>query len=405
MRPKWIAAAATAMSLFTTQAGASFERPLKKTLTLKRGDTLLELLQNQKIRPSEAAPAVEAFVPLLDLSSLKPSQKVDVSLGAKDRNGFRELRTVAITSPNKQVFVFKEKAGSFSGRAKDTALEKRAGAVRADFEVQTTPYDDGLRAGIPEEAISEMLRLLSFHMDIQRQIDQGDRFAALYEMKTVSDAAGNRKVPQIISFTLTPKAGEKVSIYRFRDENGKDGYYFDDGRGVERSMLQTPVEAKRISSRFGMRRHPIAGYTKMHKGVDFAAPTGTPVYASGDGTVEFTGRMSGYGKIVELKHDAGMGTKYAHLSRIAEGLTPGASVKQGQIIGYVGSTGSATGPHLHYEVLQNNVQINPLSVANAPTRRLTGLALDIFRSYKAQVGALYASDETVSTYALASSER
>jgi murein DD-endopeptidase MepM/ murein hydrolase activator NlpD len=143
--------------------------------------------------------------------------------------------------------------------------------------------------------------------------------------------------------------------------------------------LRTPIDGARLSSRFGMRRHPILGYNRMHKGVDFAAPTGTPIYAAGEGRVDVAKRHGGYGKYIRIRHTGEYSTAYAHLSAFAKGIAPGRRVRQGQVIGYVGTTGRSTGPHLHYEVLRNNAQINPLQIKQPPNQQLAGADLERFR--------------------------
>ena len=157
-------------------------------------------------------------------------------------------------------------------------------------------------------------------------------------------------------------SGAAKPLYRFELRPGKTDYFDDTGRSAKRPLLRTPIDGARLSSRFGKRRHPILGYTKMHRGVDFAAPTGTPIYAAGDGVIAFRGRKSGYGKYIRIRHAGGFNSAYAHMSRFRKGVTQGSRVKQGQVIGYVGSTGRSTGPHLHYEILARGRQVNPLTI-------------------------------------------
>ena len=156
--------------------------------------------------------------------------------------------------------------------------------------------------------------------------------------------------------------GREIAIYRFEDRHGRADFYDEKGRSIRKALLRTPMDGVRISSGFGMRRHPVLGYSKMHKGIDFAAPTGTPIYAAGDGVVEKGGRYSSYGNYVRIRHNNNIKTAYAHLSRYGSNIRPGTRVKQGQVIGYVGTTGRSTGPHLHYEIMLNGAHVNPQSV-------------------------------------------
>jgi murein DD-endopeptidase MepM/ murein hydrolase activator NlpD len=179
-----------------------------------------------------------------------------------------------------------------------------------------------------------------------------------------------------------------VEAFRFKTRDGQVQYYDRQGRSLRKSLLKTPVDGARLSSRFGNRRHPVLGYTRMHKGVDFAAPTGTPIYAAGDGVVVMAGPYSAYGNYVRIRHTREFETAYGHMSRIATGIRSGVRVRQGQVIGYVGSTGMSTGPHLHYEVLQAGRQVNPLRVTVTVAEQLEGRDLEAFRQRVADIDGL-----------------
>lgn len=180
-------------------------------------------------------------------------------------------------------------------------------------------------------------------------------------------------------------------MYRFQPNPDEPAEYFDSkGESAKGLLMKTPVDGARISSGFGSRFHPILGYTRMHKGVDFAVPTGTPVMAAGSGTIQFMGRASGYGNFVKINHGNGYSTDYGHLSRFAPGMRSGARVRQGQVFAYSGMTGMATGPHLHYEILVNNVQVNPLKVKMAQGRQLAGKLLDTFRAKRQEIDKMIA---------------
>lgn len=179
-------------------------------------------------------------------------------------------------------------------------------------------------------------------------------------------------------------SGKSMPIYRYEDSKGNVDYYGPDGQSVRKALLQTPIDGARISSGFGMRHHPVLGYSKMHKGVDFAARRGTPVMAAGDGIVERASRFGSYGNYIRIRHNSTYKTAYAHLKGFAKGIRKGVRVRQGQIIGYVGTTGRSTGPHLHYEVLANNKQVNPKSAKLPAGRKLAGKELKTFQAQLAE---------------------
>ena len=181
-------------------------------------------------------------------------------------------------------------------------------------------------------------------------------------------------------------SGKEFSVYRFKtDDDGFTDYYDEKGRSVKKTLMRTPIDGARLTSGFGKRKHPTLGYTKMHRGVDFGARSGTPIMAAGNGTVEFAARNGGYGNYVRIRHNSEFKTAYAHMRKFGKGVRKGARVKQGQVIGYVGTTGRSTGPHLHYEVHKDGRQINPLSVKLPAGRKLGGKMLAAFNAYTGQV--------------------
>jgi len=184
--------------------------------------------------------------------------------------------------------------------------------------------------------------------------------------------------------------GKEISLYRFKDQKNNIGYYSKDGKSIEKALMKTPINGARLSSSFGLRKHPILGYNKLHQGTDFAAPKGTPVMASGSGTIEMASWNGAYGKYVRIRHNSTYKTAYAHLSRFGKKIRRGAKVQQGQIIGYVGSTGRSTGPHLHYEVLVQNKRVNSQRLKLPSGKNLAGKEMQIFENTKAQIEELRA---------------
>jgi murein DD-endopeptidase MepM/ murein hydrolase activator NlpD len=215
-------------------------------------------------------------------------------------------------------------------------------------------------------------------VDFQREVKAGDKFDLLYT--TYVDETGAAIKGGDIQYAELTLRRAKKPLYRFATADGVTDYYTPKGWSGKRQLMRTPVDGARLSSKFGMRRHPVLGYTKMHKGVDFAAPKGTPVMASGNGVVKMARWHGGYGNFIELVHTNSYSTGYGHLSRIARGIRPGVRVRQGQVIAYVGSTGRSTGPHLHYEVMLKSKQINPMGVKLPTGRELTGKDLLAFQA-------------------------
>ena len=227
--------------------------------------------------------------------------------------------------------------------------------------INSSLYASAIKSGMPENTLLEMISLLGFSVDFQREIRQGDSFEVLYtkEIDILKNKIIKSKPITYVSITLS---GEKLSFFNYNDKHGFPQYYDENGKSSKRTIMKTPINGARLSSRYGVRKHPVLGYTKMHRGLDFAAPSGTPVFAAGDGVVEKAGWNGTYGKYIKIRHTGTYKTAYAHLSSINKNVKIGRRVLQGKTIGYVGSTGRSTGPHLHYEVLLNNKQVNPMNI-------------------------------------------
>ncbi len=242
-------------------------------------------------------------------------------------------------------------------------------------EIKTSLYKAMKDQGLSEIVINEIIRIYSFDVDFQRDIYEGDNF----EMLFVKKVNNNGKTIQIEDpkYLMLSSRGTPLIYYLY--DNGEFSEYFDEkGKGMTKSLMKTPINGARLSSSYGMRKHPISGYNKMHKGVDFAAPTGTPIFAAGNGVVEYVGRNGGYGKYIRIRHDGTYKTAYAHLNGYKKGISSGVRVKQGDVIGYVGSTGKSTGPHLHYEIIVNGKQINPATLKLPSGRKLNEQQLNEF---------------------------
>jgi len=229
-----------------------------------------------------------------------------------------------------------------------------------------------------------MIRMFSYKVDFQRDLHPGDKFEVFYDYYYTPE--GQPAKYGSISYAMMTLAGRQIPMYRFQPDPNEPPEYFDaKGESARGMLMKTPVDGARISSGFGSRFHPVLGYTRMHKGVDFAVPTGTPVMSAGAGTVKFMGRASGYGNFVMINHGNGYATAYGHLSRFAPGMRQGARVRQGQVFAYSGNTGITTGPHLHYEIRLNSAQVNPLRVKIAQGRQLSGKLLARFLATRMEI--------------------
>jgi murein DD-endopeptidase MepM/ murein hydrolase activator NlpD len=236
--------------------------------------------------------------------------------------------------------------------------------------IKSSLFRAAQKDNIEAEVIVEFARIFGFEIDFQRDIRKNDIFQIVYN-KYVDDDGELQKNGKII-YAYMKNKGREIELYRFVDQKGIAGYYQTNGKSIEKALMKTPINGARLSSTFGMRKHPILGYNKMHRGTDFAAPKGTPIMASGSGTVEVVKWWGAYGKYIRIKHNTKYKTAYAHLNSYARGIRPGAKVRQGQIIGYVGSTGRSTGPHLHYEVLVNGKRKNSQRLKLPSGRTLRG---------------------------------
>jgi murein DD-endopeptidase MepM/ murein hydrolase activator NlpD len=252
-------------------------------------------------------------------------------------------------------------------------------------------FNAGVQAGVPHDLLLETIKVLSFEVDFQRDIRAGDQFELFYDIYRDDD--GEMAKSGAIDFAKLTLSGKAMSFYRFTPKSGVADLFSADGKSIRRALLQTPVDATRISSGFGMRRHPILGYSTLHRGVDFAAASGSPVQAAGDGVVVAAGPFGSYGNYVRIKHDSSYSTAYAHLQRFARGVRVKSRVHQGEIIGYVGATGRATGPHLHYEVLKNDVQLNPRGLRLPSGETLSGDDMKRFKAQQQDIDALRAGQE------------
>lgn len=355
----------------------------RRQVRVRKGDTLMKLLHRNRVPRSDAANAIAALRKVTDPRKLHIGQTInlrftaDPKQDAPDQNGRDIFIGLAYEpAPDHIVSAGRRWDGSFGAVRHDKALTKIA--VRKGAPIGTSLYLNALRAGIPAAVVVEMIRIFSFDVDFQRDIQRHDSFEVMYEQ--FNDAASNPIRLGNVTYASLTLSGVKLSLYRYQPKKGVVDYFNEKGESMRKSLMRTPIDGARLTSRFGRRRHPILGYNRLHRGIDFGAPRGTPIMAAGSGTIARAGWNGAYGRYIRIHHNSTYNTAYAHLSRLARGIRRGKRVKQGQIIGYVGSSGRSTGPHLHYEVLVRNRRVNPLKLRLPTGRKLKGEELAQFRT-------------------------
>jgi murein DD-endopeptidase MepM/ murein hydrolase activator NlpD len=367
---------------------------------LGSGDTLAALLTRANVNAGEAGAALDQLRSVYDVRRLKPGQSVRIHRewpAGQDKSA-HEGRFAGfdfIPVPEQKIIVRRTDHQSFTAIKRDRLLTDRH--FLSDSLINSSVYEAARGGGMSPNLVVELIRLFSFAIDFQRDIREGDQLEVLYTRRF--DA--NNQVAQEgdIIFAALTNRGKRYAYWRMPQADGSHSYFDANGQSVQRLLMRTPVDGARLSSRFGMRRHPILGYTRLHRGLDFAAPKGTPIYAAGDGTIQRLGRFGNNGKYIRIKHRNGYETAYAHMNSFARRLKKGSRVKQGQVIGTVGRTGLATGPHLHYEVLHYNKPVNPRELNVPPQRNLNADALEGLARLKAEtadrVSGLATSDNSV----------
>lgn len=357
--------------------------PVTAELEIEKGQTLAGLLQEAGLSGDDAYDVVKSISEYADPRKILPGQKLRVRMeprkeaqeAEENKGGFILTDLVMPIDKLKYVSLKRDNAGYVS-KVHEKKMEKVA---RAGYTtIESSLYGSAARSGIPSPVIAEVIRIYSWDIDFQRDIRKGDKIEVLYDAYETEEG-DTVKYGDIVYANLTI-GGKSVPLYKFTMDNGRNDYFDPKGQSIKKTLMKTPIDGGRITSGFGMRKHPILGYNKMHKGVDFGAPVGTPVYAAGDGTIEQIGRSGGYGNYIRIRHNGLIKTAYGHLHNFARGLKQGSRVGQGDVIAYVGATGRATGPHLHYEVLVSGAQVNPNSVDLPTGEQLVGKELKRFKN-------------------------
>ena len=357
--------------------------PKFKTINhkVKQGETFDDILKAYDIESSEIQQIKNELSKKINLNKLNTNQKIQINLD-QSNNLIKEF--IFRLSNTEKIYLKKNtETDKFNQQIILTKLKKNI--VYKENIILNSLYKSAVSEKIPANIIVEFARIYGFQVDFQRDIRKKDSFQIMYEVylddKKKVIETGN------ILFSNLKLTGEDNSLYYF-DKKGSEGHYDKNGKSVKKALMKTPINGARLSSPFGMRKHPIDGFNKMHRGTDFAAPMGTPIMASGNGVVKKAGWCGGGGNCVVIRHNSTYQTVYAHMSKFASGIRSGVRVKQGQTIGYVGSTGKSTGPHLHYEVIVNGKRINSQKLKLPSGKILKNEERKIFETKKIKLDVL-----------------
>ena len=348
---------------------------------VREGETFTSILDFYSLDKKEILLIKGKINEKINLNKLNTNQKILFTVDQTD-NSIKEF-IFQISNKERIILTQDSENKNFNQEIVLTKLEKKI--IYNENSISSSLYKSAVDQRVPINIIIEFARIYGFQVDFQRDIRKKDKFQIMYE----AFVDENKKLIETgnILFANLILSGEDNSLFYF-DEEGNAGHYDKNGRSVEKALMKTPINGARLSSPFGMRKHPIDGFNKMHKGTDFAAPMGTPIMASGSGVVKKAGWCGGGGNCVVIKHNSTYQTIYAHMSKFANGIRGGVRVKQGQTIGYVGSTGKSTGPHLHYEVLINGKRVNSQTLKLPSGKILKGENRKIFETKKIKLNVL-----------------
>ena len=340
-------------------------------LSLRAGEGIGALLRRGGYDPIKISGAVNAITGKANLRRLQIGTEFQVA-----DQGFRFM-----AKPGRDVFVIQHPN---SGWLALTALRPIESYV-SFFQgaVDGSIYKSAMAAGVSESAYTDYVRIMGFSVDFQREIRTGDRFELLYE--TDRDSIDGKRIGGRLHYAGLVLSDRSLGFFRYDEADDVVGWYDEEGNSAERTLIRTPITGARLSSSFGQRKHPVSGFNAMHKGVDFAAPAGTPIIAAGSGVILESGWKGSFGRYIRIKHNATYDTAYAHMRSISPQIRVGTHVKQGEVIGFVGSTGRSTGAHLHYEILVNNRQVNPMTVRLPTGKRIDSHHFEAFKQIVAKI--------------------
>jgi len=355
-----------------------------REMRVGNGETLAGLLSRAGASSSDANAVLTSIADVYNPRRLRPGQAI--SLYFQRDGGEARLTGVAFRSePGASVAANRTAAGGFEAREVQMPLTFEIARIAAP--VETSLYASALQLGATDREVAALADAFSYDVDFQRDVRPGDNFELVFE-RFYDDEGNTVRTGDLLFVSLESSRGSREFYQFMAPGDSRPDWYDSDGKSARRFLMKTPINGARLSSGYGMRRHPILGYSRMHRGTDFAAPTGTPILAAGDGTIVRAGPFSSFGNYIRIRHANGYETAYAHMSRFARGMRAGTRVRQGQVIGHVGTTGRSTGPHLHYEVMRRGQQVNPMSLRVANGRNLTGRSLELFMIERERINTL-----------------
>ena len=355
----------------------------KVEIKARNRDSIQRILYDQKISPTEVNNVLNALRREYNVGTLRNDQKVYLVIKREKNGNFVSRLTVNIDNIT-TVHVFLNKDNVYETKRVTKILTKKNHLV--ETTIDRGIYRTAKQSGIENSIVAQFARLYGFEVDFQRDLKKNDKIKIFYE-RYLDDDGVSQKTGNIIYSEIT-NVEKNIILYRYEYPNGSIAYFTPEGKSIEKSLMRTPINGAKLSSRYGFRIHPIIGYNQMHQGTDFAAPTGTPIMASGSGTIEYSGWKGGYGKFISIRHSPVYQTNYAHLQDYAKGIRRGVKVQQGQVIGYLGSTGSSTGPHLHYEVVVNGRKENSQTLKLPSAAPLEGNNKNFFEIQKRNIDNL-----------------
>jgi murein DD-endopeptidase MepM/ murein hydrolase activator NlpD len=348
---------------------------------IKSGETFDKILNNYQIDKEEIIAIKNSISQKVNLNKMNTKQNIQFSLD-QTNNKINEF-TFQISNSQKIYLTRNYEDGRFNQKIISIKLDKKI--IYKENIILQSLYKSATDQNIPANTIIEFARIYGFQVDFQRDIRKRDKFQIMYEV-FLDEKKEIVEIGEIL-FVNLKLSGQDNRLYYFSKKES-EGHYDKNGKSVQKALMKTPINGSRLSSSFGMRKHPIDGFNKMHRGTDFAAPKGTPIMASGNGIIKKAGWCGGGGNCVKIKHNSTYETIYAHMSKFARGIKSGVRVKQGQIIGYVGSTGKSTGPHLHYEVIVNGKKVNSQKLKLPSGKILKGKERELFETIKIKLDVL-----------------
>ena len=348
---------------------------------IRAGETFDNILEQYSIKQSDIFTIKNTLSKKVNLNKLNTDQKIHLTIDQTDNTIIKFLFQIS----NKERIILTQdfQKKSFNQKVVLTKLKKEI--IYKENTILQSLYKSAINKKIPANVITEFARVYGFQVDFQRDIKKQDRFQIMYEIFT--DEKKRLIETGNILYANLIMSGENNSLYYF-EKKGAEGHYDKNGKSVQKALMKTPINGARLSSPYGMRKHPIDGFNKMHRGTDFAAPMGTPIMASGSGIIKKAGWCGGGGNCIVIRHNSTYQTIYAHMSKFAKGMRSGVRVKQGQTIGYVGSTGKSTGPHLHYEVLINGKRVNSQTLKLPSGKILKANERKLFETKKIKLDVL-----------------